>query len=629
MAIGSGLQRKQRKNRGLVIVLVIVAVIGIVAGWRTFDFMKAVEKLKGYFSTAVVHFEPGEQVRGTIYDRTYKEMAVSLPRVSVFGRPREIPSIGETASSLAAILRVAESELVQKLQQDELRVWLAKDISDEQEEELRRTPLAGVYLHNEYSRYYPQKEVAAHLIGFAQDDIGLAGAEYYYDRLVQQMLGQDAGHDFAGGVGQHLLLTLDLKVQNILEKLVTQLSAGRENGRIGVYAMDSGTGALIASVQRPSFDPNRYRIYPEKILENLFVRPMLLPSLFRGMLRDAAAIQAQYEARGQVQPWSISTGDVSLGSELRLWERFGFSASVPEEFGNSGGQAIRATDYFVVAGQSTPTFGTVPESLSPMTLMTAFAMLTNGGTRVLPHLGLAVTDAAGEQELQLHQGQGRGREEVVAREVSREVSRMVATLGRPTKLGGVLLQDVIEVEIGTASGFAHLSNELYLAAVPGELSELVVLLTIQGGSREVAGRKEKKPADPAEELVGILPRIAVLQEVGKSIVGVAEPEGGETGNYPAHFDKARQVVRSSLARGEGELADPGNMPDLSGLSLRKSLRLLQHAPCRIVIFGTGRAVSQTPAPGKPLVGVEECVIRLQNQEEVSLEALEEKGSERK
>ena len=320
---------------------------------------------------------------------------------------------------------------------------------------------------------------------------------------------------------------------------------------------------------------------------------------------------------------------MSLGSELRLWERFGFSAPVPEEFGNSGGRAIRSTDYFVVAGQGGQTFGTVPESLTPLELITAFAILTNGGERVEPHLGLAVTDAAGEQELQLHPAEGAGRDEAISRDVSREVAKMVAMLGRPTKLGGVLIEDEIQVEIGTASGFAHLSNELYLAAVPGELSELVVLLTIQGGGREVAGRKEKKPADPAEELVGILPRIAVLQEVGKGIVGVAEPEEGATGNYPAHFDKARQIVRSSLAKGEGEIEDPGNMPDLTGLSLRKSLRLLQHAVCRIAIFGTGRVVSQSPAPGKPLAGVEECVIRMQNQEEVSLETLEEKGSERK
>lgn len=630
MAIGTGLRKKQKKKRGLAVVLVIFGLIGIVAGWRLLVMGGAVEKLRIYFSADRTHSQSEEIVRGTIYDRTYKEMAVSLPRVSVYARSREMASVKTAAATLAPLLGVDEEGILEKLRGDELRTWIARDINQKQEAAIKAANIEGVYLHTEYSRYYPLKEVAAHLIGFVQDDIGLSGVEYYYDRLVQKMLRQSGSSEFRGSAGQNMLLTVDLKVQNILEKLVEDLAEGRQNVRIGAYAMDAGSGALIASVQSPSFDPNRYRVYPQALLESLLVRPMLLPPLFRILLRDSAAIQSQYELRGQVHPWSVSAQQLSLGSELRLWERLGFSAGVPQEFGNHAEQPVKATDYYVVSGQAQEDFGTVPESLSPLILLSALSAITNGGGKVEPYVVQAVTDPDSDDEFQLHpEPHGRSAIEVLSPEASAEISKMFSVLGTSTKLGGTIVQDEIRVEVGSSEGFSHMSNELYFAAVPIANAELTVLVTIQGGSGQVQKQKGDDLRDPVQELAGVLPRIAVLQEVGKSIIDVAEPEEGKSGNYPVRLDRVREVVRSSLNQDKTELVDPGNMPDLVGLSLRKSLRLLQHATCRILIYGTGRVVSQKPEAGTSLVGVKECVIRMQKQEDVSLEALEEKTSERK
>jgi len=630
MAIGTGLRKKQKKKRGLAVVLVIFVLIGIAAGWRLFDLGGTVEKLKLYFSTAATDSVSEENVRGTIYDRTYKEMAVSLPRVSVYARSREMKSVETAAATLAPILGVDDQSILEKLRGDELRTWLARDINQKQEAAVKAASIEGVYLHTEYSRYYPLKEVAAHLVGFVQDDIGLSGVEYYYDRLVQKMLGQSGSAGFRGSAGQNMLLTIDLKVQNILEKLVEDIAEGRQNVRIGAYAMDAGSGALIASVQNPSFDPNRYRVYSQTLLENLLVRPMLLPPLFRTLLRDSAAIQSQYELRGQVHPWSVSAQQLSLGSELRLWERLGFTAGVPPEFGNHSEQSMKATDYFVVPGQAKEDFGTVPDSLSPLTLLSALSSMTNGGGKVEPYVVQAVTDPDSDDEFQLHpEPHGRSAIEVISPEASAEISKMFSVLGTATSLGGTIIQDGIQVEVGSGVGFSHMSNELYFAAVPIAQAELTVLVTIQGGTRQVLKQKGSSLLDPAKGLAGVLPRIAVLQEVGKSIVDVAEPEEGKSGNYPVRLDRVREVVRSSLSQDNAEMVDPGDMPDLVGLSLRKSLRLLQHATCRILIYGTGRVVSQKPDSGTSLVGVKDCVIRMQKQEDVSLEALEEKTSERK
>ena len=66
------------------------------------------------------------------------------------------------------------------------------------------------------------------------------------------------------------------------------------------------------------------------------------------------------------------------------------------------------------------------------------------------------------------------------------------------------------------------------------------------------------------------------------------------------------------------------MPQLQGLSLRRSLRLLQGAPCQIRVFGSGRIVKQEPAVGKTLNSSTQCVLTLQKAEEIELEKFEQR-----
>ncbi|MFV0435933.1 MAG: hypothetical protein ACK5PS_00870 [Desulfopila sp.] len=566
----------------------------------------------------------GKTIRGTIYDRAYKEMAVSLPRVSVYARPREIANVAEAARMLSTILPIDSGSLVTTLRGEDLRIWLAKDLTDQQEQELKSAAIKGVYLHQEYSRYYPLQETAAQIVGFVQDDIGLAGAEYYYDHLVGQMLGRKSPSEIHPGTGMNMLLTLDLKVQGIVETLAKTLVVGRPGVRIGAYAIDSSSGAIVAAVQLPSFDPNRYRIYSQEILNNLLVEPMPLPPLFRAILLDGATIESQYEQRGRVQPWSVGARQQSLGTELRLWERLGLSRAPSLEFGNNEERQSQP-NYLVVADGPQKNFSTVPESLSPLSLLAAFSTYTNSGKGVEPYVVEAVSDPDSVEDIQvLPAGDDRAESEVINRGVSREIARMIAREGVACEPGGTILHDTIRVAVGSGKGFAQMTNSLYLAIVPTERAELSVLLTIQGGRYTVEQKDAPAPVDPVKELAAVLPRIAVLQQVGKSIVDVAEPREGKSGNYPMQLDRVREVVRSSLNLGDAELVTPGQMPDLVGLSLRKSLRLLQHATCRLVIYGTGRVVEQKPAAGASLSGVDECIIRMQKQEDVSLEALEEK-----
>jgi cell division protein FtsI (penicillin-binding protein 3) len=625
-----GLRRKQKKNPRLALTLVIIVLVSLITGWQLFDMQSVVQRIRNVFSTADDVPVSEGIVRGTLYDRNYKEMAVSLERVSVYARSREMQSVDAAVKELAPALDVDAEQLAEKLRGEALRIWLVRNINQEQEDAVRRLELPGIYLHKEYSRYYPLKKVAAHFVGFVQDDIGLAGIEYYYDRLVQKMLAKEDSSGYRGGAGQHLLLTVDLKIQTIFEQFVEDLAIERPGYTIGAYAMDAGTGALIASVQNPSFDPNTYRIYSQDILGSILGKPMLLPAVFRRILRDSAAIQNQYESRGQVHPWSISAQELSLGGELRLWDRLGLGDDDPPDFRNSVSQAGDGPNYFLVQGQTENDFGTVSDSMSPLGLLASFSSLLNGGKKVEPYAVQTVVAATSGHEFELHLDSEIGAaKEVVHEKVSREISRLMASLSTPNELGGGTIHGTVQASISNSEGFGYLGNELFFTAVPFDHAQLAVLITIQGGNRITPGKGQVKLSDPGGELAEQLPRIAVLQQVGKSIVDIAEPGAGENGNYPIHLDRLREAVRNSLGENQVDDADTGKMPDLVGLSLRKSLRLLQSKRCEIRVHGTGRVVAQEPSPGTPFAGVKECVIRLQQQEEVSLETLEEKLSDKK
>ena len=97
---------------------------------------------------------------------------------------------------------------------------------------------------------------------------------------------------------------------------------------------------------------------------------------------------------------------------------------------------------------------------------------------------------------------------------------------------------------------------------------------------------------------------------------------GRFGDY--HYQGSRRQV----PKGDGnagtsnvEQPVPAIMPNLEGLSLRKSLRLLRGIPLKINIQGTGRVVDQKPPAGAALKGMNECLLILERNENINLKKL--------
>ncbi len=546
-------------------------------------------------------------VRGTIFDRNYKELAVSLERVSVYVRTREITSPEDIASRLAVILDRDQEALLDIINNGGLRNWLARNITQEQEETIRNLHLRGVYLAKDYSRFYPQQESAAHIVGFAADGLGLGGAESYYDWLLSQF-SVDKERPFDCDARQHLLLTLDMKLQQIVEDLVAQFCVQRPEAKIGFYVMDSVSGAIVGAAQHPSFNPNEYRLYDQDVLESLLVKPMVLPKLFRSFLRTASQLEGQFERQKKVLPWSLAFLPHNLGGELQLWQALGVGNEPSREFMIAPGTASLSETY-PDASSFDGDFGTVPVMLSPLGLLNALGSLLNGGTVITAHVADAVIDPESGVAYPLQKNRAAREKKVVARQVSSELAHLARSYSVANNLGAVCWQD--EAAISMKKGQQHYStrNELLFGAFPVFGTELVMLLTLQSTVLPGAVVNES-PAVKAQTLfLQALPRMVALQQVGKGLQTVAEPDQEQVRNFPRVGRDAGN--RETPDEEMSERISPGFMPNIVGLSLRKGLRLLQERRCEVRVYGTGRIVAQEPAAGAMLGDDVKCILRLE------------------
>lgn len=170
----SRLQTKASKRRWPLFVFFLLLLAGAAAG----VWFKYQQQLTNLVEVWQETFDVQEQVttdelRGTIFDRNFKELAQTLERVSLYVRPREVTNLSRTAEQLSETLGVPESEILDALGRDSHLVWLRRDIAQVDEELVASLKLPGIYFHREFARSYPEQEKASHLIDPLASDISI------------------------------------------------------------------------------------------------------------------------------------------------------------------------------------------------------------------------------------------------------------------------------------------------------------------------------------------------------------------------------------------------------------------------------------------------------------------------
>src|SRR4030043_352484 len=417
--------------------------------------------------------------RGTVYDKKGNELAVSIEVDSVYADARKVVDIRKTADELASILKIDRGELKQRLKRHRSFEWVQRKISSKEVEQIKPLQLPGLSFIKENRRFYPNSQLAAHLVGFVGlDSKGLEGVEYQYDALLnggnqvwtaaRDAFGREIAMDKVPFEKEdhyrNIVLTIDKSIHHITE---TELGRGVEKwGAKGgmAIAMDPLTGKALAMASYPTFNPNQFIQYRSKNWRNRAISDFFEPgSLFKAFLA-AAALEEQVVRPSdsffcengsytvydrtihdiskhgwltfqQIIQFSSNIGASKVGEKMgkeryyRYISAFGFGEKTRVGLPGEGKGIVHHPRYWPPVALDTISFGQ-GISVTRLPLATALSAIANGGSLMKPYLMEKILNEKGEvvQSFQ---------PEVVRKVISEETAKKVkALLKGPTEKGG-------------------------------------------------------------------------------------------------------------------------------------------------------------------------------------------------
>ena len=331
---------RKRLAVALVVGVLIFSIIDIRLGYV--QFFKG-DWLTGLAKDSWSRNIPFQPERGKIVDRNGVELAGNQSAPTIFVVPRQITDPQGTADKLAAVLNISVESAYKYVTQKANMVLIkeARKISYEKAKEVRDLNLKGVYLGEDSKRYYPYGSYLSHVLGFAGiDNQGLMGLELSYDEELSGDKGYvkffsdakgkrmpDMADDFEKPEnGLDLKLTIDTKVQTIVERELDIAQATYNPDGIIAIAMNPKNGEILAMSSRPTFDPANFQHVPQEIYNrNLPIWSTYEPGSTFKIITLAAAIE---ENKVDLKKDTFyDSGHVEVaGSTLHCWKRGGHGA---------------------------------------------------------------------------------------------------------------------------------------------------------------------------------------------------------------------------------------------------------------------------------------------------------------
>ncbi|UOY93736.1 stage V sporulation protein D [Ectobacillus sp. JY-23] len=322
----------------LVFGLLIFTIIDIRLGYVQFALGKFLtDRAKDSWSRNI----PFQPERGKILDRNDVELATNKSAPSILVVPRQIQDPAETAEKLSAVLGVPKEPVYKHVTAKASVEWLkpeGRKISHEKAKEIRALGLKGVYIAEDSIRYYPFGTYLSHVLGFAGiDNQGLLGLELSYNKELTGDKGYvrfyadakgkrmpNVGDDYqAPESGLDLRLTIDSRVQTIMERELDVAQATYNPDSMIAIAMNPNTGEILGMSSRPNFDPANYKnVAPEVYNRNLPVWSTYEPGSTFKIITLAAAVNENLIDLHKDTFNDDGAAEVG-GATLRCWKRSG------------------------------------------------------------------------------------------------------------------------------------------------------------------------------------------------------------------------------------------------------------------------------------------------------------------
>ncbi len=596
--------------------------------------------------------------RGEIVDRAGRVLAYSVDADTIAADPSDIDDPDSIAQLVCDELDDC-TPAQQHLMADRLRAkgrfaYLARWVSPEEARRVRALDLQGVLFFKESRRYYPKKELAAHVLGYVGVDKGLAGLESTFDERIRgregKMLLQTDARRTAMSTreerpptaGDGLELTIDEYLQHIADR---ELRLGvEENGAAGGTAiiMQPQTGEILALSNWPTFNPNVFSGADVVARRNRAVQDLYEPGSTFKVVTASAAIEERVitttdpvdcapgfivfgdrvirdvHAYGtlpfiDVIAKSSNVGAIRVGARLgperlgRYISRFGFGQALAPDFRGENAGIVWNPARLDPSALASVSMG-YQVGVTPLQMATAVSAVANGGELVEPRVVRAFI-SNGQREAVGHK--------VLRRAISPETAAtlteiMEAVVDRGTAAKFAKIEGfTVAGKTGTASKLVNRRysksdyNASFVGFVPSRKPALTIVVVIDSPHTNgyygatVSGPVFRRIAEAALRHLGIGPTVNAPLPVL-----VARHESQSEGLT------ARPVRAPAVTDGAGDMTPSGEMPDLRGLSAREALRTLTRIGLTARINGDGFVIEQSPTPGAAVAHGDASVLML-------------------
>ncbi|MBR1088223.1 penicillin-binding protein 2 [Bradyrhizobium manausense] len=312
--------------------------------------------------------------RPDIVDRNGAILATDVKAASMFGEPRRIIDKDEAIELLTATVPdLDEAEVRERLSSRKGFVWLKREITAKQQQDIHKLGIPGIGFLRENKRVYPTGNEVAHLIGLVNiDNQGIAGMEKWLDN---QGLADLHRAGFAiDRLQKPIELSVDLRVEHALRDELLKAKEKFHTKAASGLVTNVNTGEIIAMVSVPDFDPNNPKEAhdPDRI-NRLTTGVYEMGSTFKAFTLAMALDTGKYgldslwDARGPLHYGKFAIhDDEPKGRFLNMKEVFTFSSNVGAAR-IALSQGVEAHKAFLrKMGQTERLRTELPESASPI-----------------------------------------------------------------------------------------------------------------------------------------------------------------------------------------------------------------------------------------------------------------------
>lgn len=581
----------------------------------------------------------GSKIRGNIYDRNGNELAISVLSFSIYVNKNKISDVDRFANILSKIINVSSDKIKRNILESEQKGFFlirkSEDVALKEEIlRIKKEKIDGVSnaieVIEESKRFYPYKDLASHIIGFTNDDNeGLEGIEYYYDRKVDSNNEKVSYYkDLNDGIirtkktfkeAKSIELTINKDIQSIVED---ELKKGvvKCNANSGIaIVMDPESGEILAMASYPNFNPNEYFKYSSNNLRNRALIDIFEPgSVLKVFLLSAALEEhvvspstlifcenGRYKVNDRVfkeahnkKYATLSVTDIIKNSSnigcIKIGEKLGkkkisyylekFNFGVKTDIGLSGEAKgiVPSVKELTPVRLSTVSFGQ-GISLNAVQITNAFCAVVNGGNLLKPRLIKRIINEDNETIYE-------NNKEIIRRVISPKTSEMVKDIleevvtsgtGKNARIEGT----VVIGKTGTAQkpgrrGYLNEYIASFIGAFPKEKPRYVIFVVVDSPKGTEYGGYVSAP---------------IFREIGKRIL---ELEGLErkvivmkdedVKNVPS----TREVVFDNITGIKGK----ESIPDFRGLTIREAIKIANLKKIQLEIVGSGIVFSQELLP---------------------------------